>query len=512
MLFNTLHFVVFFPVVCALYFLLPTRLSDVLSEQQQQRFPAWLRWVPNLYPRVLFLLAASYYFYMSWRAEYIFLILGSTLIDYWAGLQMGKYETRRQRRPFLWISLVMNLGVLLTFKYFDFFADSIEAALAQFNILADIPLFPYLLPVGISFYTFQTLSYSVDVYFGRQKPERNFSVFALYVSFFPQLVAGPIERSQNLLPQFRERVKIHIPRIVSGLRLVLWGFFKKMVIADNLAGVVDAVYSNPDQQNALTWLIGTYFFTFQIYCDFSGYSDIAIGTARMLGIDLMKNFNVPYIAKSIREFWARWHISLSTWFRDYVYIPLGGNRVVKWRWYYNLIITFLVSGLWHGANWTYVMWGLIHGLYLVIGILLFGNNGLMRWIRGQHLRSTIYNALSVFFVVNLVALTWVFFRADNVSLAFHIVGDIATNLGDAVAATDSDFIKKALGLKQGYALTVLLGTLAVFYLLDFLKDVPNMVRFFNRSAAFRFAGYVVLLVAVLAFGYIEKTPFIYFQF
>lgn len=488
MLFNTLHFVAFFPLVTAVYFLLPHKF----------------RW--------MLLLAASYYFYMSWKPGYIVLIAGSTLLDYWAGLQMGKRETKKARRPFLIISLLVNLGVLVAFKYFNFFGESVQAAFDQLNIMADVPLFELLLPVGISFYTFQTLSYSVDVYNGKQEPEKHLGIFALYVSFFPQLVAGPIERSTNLLPQFRKKVSAEIPRIVSGLRLVIWGFFKKMVIADNLAGIVDAVFSNPDQQNALTWLIGTYFFTFQIYCDFSGYSDIAIGTARILGIDLMKNFNVPYIAKSIREFWGRWHISLSTWFRDYVYIPLGGNRVVKWRWYYNLIITFLISGLWHGANWTYVMWGLIHGIYLVIGVIVFGDNGFMRWVRGNTTRSKIYNGLSVLFVVNLVALTWVFFRADNVTLAFNIIGEITTGLGDAFGATSDGFIQKALGLKTSYGLTVLLITLGLFYVLDALKEQPAMVRFFERAPSFRFAAYVVLMVAILAFGYIEKTPFIYFQF
>ena len=488
MLFNTLHFVVFFPLVTAAYFLLPHRF----------------RW--------MLLLAASYYFYMCWKPEYISLIIGSTLIDFWAGKQMGKRESKAQRRPFLLISLLVNLGVLVLFKYFNFFSESVQAAFTQFNIMAEVPMFDLLLPVGISFYTFQTLSYSVDVYNGKQEPVHHLGIFALYVSFFPQLVAGPIERSTNLLPQFREKVAPEIPRIVSGLRLVIWGFFKKMVIADNLAGVVDMVFSNPDQQNALTWIIGTYFFTFQIYCDFSGYSDIAIGTARILGIDLMKNFNVPYIAKSIREFWARWHISLSTWFRDYVCIPLGGNRVVKWRWYYNLIITFLVSGLWHGANWTYVMWGLIHGIYLVLGILLFGDNGLMRWIRNNATRSKLYNALSVFFVVNLVALTWIFFRADNVTLAFGIIGEIFSGFGDALGTTDMAFIKTALGLKQGYTLTVLLGTLAVFYGMDVVKEQSAFKRFFERQPTFRFAAYVVLMVAILAFSYIEKTPFIYFQF
>ncbi|MCE7945771.1 MAG: MBOAT family protein, partial [Chlorobi bacterium CHB1] len=308
MLFHSLEFIIFFPVVVAIYFLAPLRF------------------------RQFFLLLASYYFYMCWKAEYAVLILLSTGIDYVAALHMHKTSGRG-------------------------------------NIFYEFPLFDILLPVGISFYTFQTLSYTIDVYRSEKTPERNFIKFALYVTFFPQLVAGPIERSTRLLPQFDHEHKFDANRVVSGLRLMLWGFFKKLVIADRLALYVNEVYNNPADYTGLPVIIATYFFAFQIYCDFSAYSDIAIGAARVLGFDLMKNFRQPYLAQSIGEFWKRWHISLSTWFRDYLYIPLGGNRVSRLRWYVNLMAVFLISGLWHGANWTFVVWGALHGSYFVLSLL-----------------------------------------------------------------------------------------------------------------------------------------------
>ena len=339
MLFNSLEFLLFLPVVLVCYALTPRHL----------------RWIP--------LLAASYYFYASWRLEYLTLILASTAVDYAAGLALGRVTNRASRRALVGLSLVANLGILLFFKYANFFAQTWSSMIGAG---ADGSLHTFLLPVGISFYTFQTLSYTIDVYRGRIEPERHLGRFALYVAFFPQLVAGPIERAGRLLPQVTRMASPNTDQIVSGLRLALWGFFKKVVIADRLALVVDQVYGNPADQSGITWLIGTYFFAFQIYCDFSGYSDIAIGVARLLGFDLMKNFRVPYSASSLREFWGRWHISLSTWFRDYVYIGLGGNRVQLGRWIANILVTFLVSGLWHGANWTFVVWGGLHGAYLVI--------------------------------------------------------------------------------------------------------------------------------------------------
>ncbi len=352
MLFNSIEFLIFFPIVSIVHFLIPHKY----------------RWV--------WLLLASYYFYMSWRIEYITLIWISTLIDYFAGRQMGKTDDRKKKRKYLLLSLFANLGLLFTFKYWNFFTSSLNIVLRAMHITYEIPYLNVVLPVGISFYTFQTLSYTIDVYRGVKSTEKHLGIFALYVAFFPQLVAGPIERSTNLLPQFFEKHNIDWRRIVDGLKLMMWGMFKKVVIADRLAVFVDRVYGNPYDYTGLSHIVATIFFAFQIYCDFSGYSDIAIGSAQVLGFNLMDNFRRPYFSRSVSEFWRRWHISLSSWFRDYVYIPMGGNRVSPKRWHFNILTVFVVSGLWHGANWTFISQGeegiyccgTIH--YLLLGIIL----------------------------------------------------------------------------------------------------------------------------------------------
>ncbi len=344
-LFNSIQFVFFFPLVVAMYFTTPQR---------------W-RW--------LLLLGASYYFYAAWRPEYVVLIFASTVVDYLCGRGMGRFRRARVRKLLLSLSVGTNLGFLFAFKYLSFFNESIRAAFDQFNIFYGVPAFDILLPVGISFYTFQSLSYTIDVYRERTPPEKHFGIFALYVSFFPQLVAGPIERSYRLLPQFYAHQRFDPDRVVSGLRLMLWGFFLKIVVADRLALFVNEVYADPGAYSGSALLLGTYFFAFQIFADFAGYSCIAIGAAGVMGYDLMENFRRPYFAASIREFWGRWHISLSTWFRDYLYIPLGGNRVSRWRWYVNLFAVFVISGLWHGAAWTFVVWGALHGAYLVVSLV-----------------------------------------------------------------------------------------------------------------------------------------------
>ena len=316
MLFNSLQFVVFFPIVIILYFLTPYKK----------------RWI--------LLLIASYYFYMCWKVDYIILIMISTLIDYICSNKMSQINEKIKRKKWLLLSIFSNLGILFGFKYFNFFSENIQSLFNHYNIFYEMPFFNVLLPVGISFYTFQTLSYTIDVYNGKTAAQKHLGVFAVYVSFFPQLVAGPIERSNHLLPQFFRKHDFSYNRVKSGLQKMLWGFFKKIVIADNLAILVDGVYNNVGNYNGLALIVATIFFTFQIYCDFSGYSDIAIGTAKVMGFELRENFKRPYFSKSIREFWQRWHITLSTWFRDYVYIPLGGNRTIKWRWYYNIFIKY----------------------------------------------------------------------------------------------------------------------------------------------------------------------------
>ena len=337
MLFNSFAFLIFFPIISILYFIIPHKY----------------RW--------FFLLTASYYFYMNWKPGYALLIFTSTLVTWLCGLMVEKSEIKRNKKVFLILSLLINFGILFVFKYFNFINESVYVLLEKYKIRWTIPNLDILLPVGISFYTFQAVGYTIDVYRGDLKAEKNLGIYALFVSFFPQLVAGPIERAKNLLPQFHEK---HFPdpdRINIGLKQMIWGYFIKIVVADRLALYINAVYNNVNAHNGTTLLIATIFFSFQIYCDFAGYSNIAIGAAKIMGFDLMTNFTRPYFSSNIHEFWQRWHISLSTWFRDYLYIPLGGNRVGKFRNYVNILITFVVSGLWHGANWTFVIWGALHG-------------------------------------------------------------------------------------------------------------------------------------------------------
>ena len=483
MLFNSLRFIVFFPAVVMLYFALPHRV----------------RW--------MLLLAASYYFYMCWKAEYILLIVASTLVDYAAGLLMGRSKAPGARKLLLAMSLASNLGLLFAFKYFNFFSDSTRALLQQFNIFYDAPTFHLLLPVGISFYTFQTLSYSIDVYRGNKAPERHLGIFAVYVAFFPQLVAGPIERSERLLPQFLERHQLDWARVGDGLSLMLWGFFKKIVIADRLAVYVNEVFNHPGAyEGAPVWL-AAYFFSFQIYCDFSGYSDIAIGSARVMGFDLMDNFRRPYFARNIADFWQRWHISLSTWFRDYVYIPLGGSRVSVPRWTINVLVVFVVSGLWHGAAWTFVIWGALHGFYYMASRWTAGLRERFNRTVGLNALPAVQGALRIFITFNLVTLAYIFFRANSLSDAMTIIGALfhssATSQGVRVILTPADF-------------WIAIGAVAALLLLEGLiasePSAEGRAPFAGRPLGLR-AGFAYgMLMGLLVFGWFVQSPFIYFQF
>ncbi|HET6408181.1 MAG TPA: MBOAT family O-acyltransferase, partial [Chthoniobacteraceae bacterium] len=396
MLFNSLEFAIFFPIVAVLYFLLAQR------------------------HRTLLLLVASCVFYMAFIPAYIAILGVTILIDYFAGMFLEHAQGRR-RKVLLWVSIVATCLVLFVFKYFYFFTDNFIGMAGIFGWKLTGPLIHIILPVGLSFHTFQSLSYVVEVYHGRQPAERNFLVYATYVMFFPQLVAGPIERPQNLLHQFYERHEFDYDRITSGLKRMAWGFFKKLVIADRLALYVNDVYAAPSQYNGLQLTLATVFFAYQIYCDFSGYSDIAIGSARVLGFRLMENFNNPYWSRSISEFWRRWHISLSTWFRDYVYLPLGGNRVTPLRRYRNLLVTFGLSGLWHGAAWTYVIWGLINGVYLICGVVSKAARD--RWIQRMGLQESgvVRSALGIISTFTLVCFAWVIFRAKDMADASYIL-------------------------------------------------------------------------------------------
>ena len=488
MLFNSLEFLIFFPVVISIYFALSDRL------------------------RRYFLLAASYYFYMSWKPEYLILIIISTLIDYYAGIQIGNSVSPSKRKFFLILSLFTNLGILFAFKYFNLFNDAARQVFNYFNIFYDIPAFEALLPVGISFYTFQTLSYTIDVYRRHREPEAHFHIFALYVSFFPQLVAGPIERSTHLLPQFYIKHNFDVSRVVGGLQLMLWGLFKKIVIADTLAVYVNTVYNAPDTFQGLPVILATYFFAFQIYCDFSGYSDIAIGCAQVLGYDLMENFKQPYFSQSIAEFWRRWHISLSGWFRDYLYIPLGGNRVIKWRWRFNLILVFLVSGLWHGANWTFVMWGALHGVYLVLSQITQSIREGMSQLLHLERFPTIQSYLRILITFHLVLFSWIFFRANSISDAFLILQNMLY-----IDFTTLNLSQLGINVAPGIGRSeLIIVTLAIIFLLlvHIIEEIGSSFRLVlsNQIIFTRWLIYLFLILAIMNFGVPQEIPFVYFQF
>lgn len=485
MLFNSVEFLIFFPIVVTLYFIVPSRY----------------RW--------LLLLAASYYFYAAWKLEYIFLIVASTLISYFTAILMARSGRQAHRTALLVISLVSNLGILFAFKYFNFVSDSLRVVFSQFNSAYDVPLLEVLLPVGISFYTFQALGYSIDVYRGKLEPERHLGRFALFVSFFPQLVAGPIERATNLLPQFYKKFNFDEARVSSGLSLMLWGMFKKVVIADRLGLYVNAVYNNPSDWEGWPVFMATFFFAFQIYCDFSGYTDIAIGAARVMGFDLMENFRRPYFARTPSEFWRRWHISLSSWFRDYLYIPLGGSRVRVPRWYLNLLIVFLVSGLWHGAAWTFAVWGGLHGLYMVADVSTRGLRARLAQQLGLNQRPTAQALVGVIITFNLVTLAWIFFRANSVADAFLLLNNLVplTNL----AAINAPWAGLVSNPAQQMALSI--GLIVLLLVVHLVQEQQWAVpRFWLRPAWFRWAAYLGLALAVMNLGITEEVPFIYFQF
>ncbi len=440
--------------------------------------------------------------------------MGSTGIDYVCGRMMGRYEEKEQRKPWLWTSLLANLGVLFVFKYFNFLA-SIGGELANLAGLPyAAPAFELLLPLGISFYTFQTMSYSIDVYEGRIQPEKHFGLFAVFVSYFPQLVAGPIERAGPLLSQLKVNQVFDYTRAVSGLQRMAWGFFKKIVIADRLAVMVGYVYDSPEEFVGMHLLIATVFFAFQVYCDFSGYTDIAIGASQVMGIKLMENFRRPYFARSVRDFWSRWHISLTTWFRDYLYIPLGGNRVVKWRWYYNILVVFVVSGLWHGASWTFVTWGALHGLYYCAGFISSKPQKELAKKLGLYAHPTLYTILQVATTFALVCFAWIFFRAQTMADALHIVTHLFHNLSESTQQLVEAWQRGSLLLGQTRK-EFLLAIVFIIVLLGvhlIQARWPLRLRLAVNNPFIRWSIYSMALLVLFYFGVFQKNTFIYFQF
>ena len=437
---------------------------------------------------------------MAFVPIYILILAFTIIIDYFAGIYIENAEGRR-RKLFLILSLVANIGVLAVFKYYNFINENLSFLLHGFGLTDPLPFLSILLPIGLSFHTFQAMSYTTEVYRGHQKAERHFGIYSLYVMFYPQLVAGPIERPQNLLPQFREKHDFDYDRVVGGLKLILWGFVKKLVIADRLAIYVNAVYNNPEHHNGMTFLIATIFFAIQIYCDFSGYSDIAIGTAKVMGFKLMTNFNRPYFAKNISEFWKRWHISLSTWFKDYLYISLGGNRVSIPRWYFNLMIVFIISGLWHGANWTYIIWGALNGFYLVFAIITYGLRKKIARFVGLDKLPQLNQFLEIITTFSLTCFAWIFFRANNVTDAFTIIKKISKFDGPIFIENPSMIIYPFCGI---------LLLLCVELKQEYYKG--SFSFFHNKNWMIRNLSYTFLVILILLFGVFDGGQFIYFQF
>lgn len=494
MLFNSFQFMIFFPIVVLMYFIIPKKA------------------------RYIWLLVSSYYFYMCWNPKYVLLILFSTMVTYGCGLIIGKSDEGRKRKFFLVLCLVLNLAVLFFFKYFNFAVDNLNFALSKLGMYEVDAKFDVLLPVGISFYTFQALSYTIDVYRGDILPEKNFFRYALFVSFFPQLVAGPIERSGNLLKQLQEipqNSKWDFDRVKKGIYLILWGLFMKMIIADRISIFVDNIFTDYKAYGTFTLAAGAIGFAIQIYCDFASYSTIAIGAANVMGFTLMENFNTPYLAASIKEFWRRWHISLSTWFRDYLYIPLGGNRCSKARKYINVMITFLVSGLWHGANWTYIIWGGLHGLYQVIGELLMPIRCKIAEVFEYDVDSRSHKLLKIATTFVLTDFAWIFFRADSITSAFGYIKRMFTKF-DPWVIFDESLYSHGLDYVEGRILVLALLALVIVDLIKYLKRVTIDEIVSKQNIWFQILFIFAITMALLIFGEYgvseELKQFIYFQF
>lgn len=458
--------------------------------------------------RWILLLCSSYFFYVGSQPGYVLLIVFLTVINYFAAIGMDKQPSRPRRKKILVFCLVSHLGLLFVFKYYNFFNESFVTLFGHDPLSHGLPAFQLLLPVGISFYTFKSLSYSIDVYRGDLKPERHIGRFALFVAFFPQLLAGPIERARRLLPQFYEKIEFDDRRVSGGLRLMLWGFFQKMVIADNLAPLVDAVYNHPTQYQGIPLAVATLFFTFQIYCDFSGYSDIAIGAAQVLGYRTMDNFNRPYFSASIQEFWRRWHISLSTWFRDYLYIPLGGNRVSVPRWYFNISMVMVICGLWHGANWTFILWGAIHGFYLVFSALTLSARRKVHQVLGLNRVPRLHRYFKGLITFSLVCFAWIFFRANNISDAIFIISHLFTGW----AGLGSEALAPFLGSLR-FKLVVGAASIGILLLVHLLQGDKRITDWLSeKRMAFRWSFYYGMISAILLYGHFGSREFIYFQF
>ncbi len=484
MLFNSIDFAIFLPVVFVLY---------------------WFVANNNLKLQNLLIVVASYIFYGWWDWRFLSLIVFSTIIDYTVGLKLGKEENPKNRRYLLWTSIFVNLGFLGYFKYCNFFIDNFNNVFSFLNYKFSSNSLNIILPVGISFYTFQTLSYTIDVYKRKLKPTNDFIAFSAFVSFFPQLVAGPIERATHLLPQFYHKREFDYVKAVDGMRQILWGLFKKVVVADNCAEFANQIFNNSADLNGSTLILGALFFTFQIYGDFSGYSDIAIGTSRLFGFDLMQNFNYPYFSRDIAEFWRRWHISLSTWFRDYLYIPLGGSRGGTKMKIRNTFIIFIVSGFWHGANWTFIVWGALNAIYFLPLLLTKSNRNNMDIIANGKLIPSFKEFLLLIITFCMTVFAWIFFRAENVTHAFQYLNGIFSY---------TVFSKPILEFDLKLYSTVFFT--AVLVMIEWINRTKKFALEVNKEGVMgysliRYSVYIALLFVIVIFSGGEQE-FIYFQF
>ena len=478
MLFNSISYALFLPIIFFIY---------------------WQSGKKSLKLQNLLLLASSYFFYACWDWRFLFLLIFSTALDYFTGIKMFEAKSQNQKKMWFWISICINLGFLGIFKYYNFFAESLASTLATIGLQTNFWTLQVILPVGISFYTFHGLSYVIDIYKNRIEPERNIIDYSLFVSYFPLLVAGPIERATHLLPQIKKKRVFDYSNAVDGLRQILWGLFKKIVIADNCADYANSIFNHAGDKSGSELLLGAVFFAFQIYGDFSGYSDIALGTSRLLGIELLKNFNFPYFSRDIAEFWRRWHISLSTWFRDYLYIPLGGSKVGMWVKVRNTFIIFLVSGFWHGANWTFIIWGSLHALYIMPSIILGTNRNNLGIVAQGKIFPTIKELWNVLFTFILTVLAWIFFRAKTVSDALLYIKGI---LSKSLFSLPSDLPRTEMLL------------IAFFIFMEWTGRENNYALEtvgFKYPKIYRWAFYYFLIFCIIYFGGKEEQ-FIYFQF
>lgn len=495
MIFNSVDFFIFFPIVTILYFLIPNKI----------------RWV--------WLLICSYYFYMCWNPKYAILLAISTIITYLSGILIERAnkiddekKSIRIKKLWVFISFVINLSILFLFKYFNFFSKTIITIFSKFNILVTMPSFDFVLPVGISFYTFQALSYTVDVYRKDVRVEKNLAKYALFVSFFPQLLSGPIVKSKDFLYQIKEEHIFDYNRVKSGLLLMIWGYLQKILIADRLAILVNTVYYNPAKYKGFEILIATVFFAFQIYCDFCGYSNIAIGAAEVMGFRLTKNFERPYFSKSIKEFWRRWHISLSSWFKDYLYIPLGGNRCSKLRKYFNIMIVFLTSGLWHGASLHFIIWGGLHGIYQVLGDLLKPLKKKLIKVFGIKTDAFMYKLFQVLSTFVLVDFAWIFFKASSFSNAKIVISNMM-HFNPQIFINGSIY---KLGLSSKDFLAAVLGIIVVLTVNMLQRNKSLRVQLSQKNTVFRWSLYIVAILSIIIFGIYgsgySAQQFIYSQF